>query len=101
MSTYFEPMNESEGEDERIAFLDNQINELKAEIVRHPHHTEQGVTIEKDPAPAQQLRFQPTELPSYDGNRHHYPAWRQAVLDIFKMDWGILRIRWYQRYTPP
>lgn len=88
MTTYRDPMSESEVEDERITFLQNQINSLRAELVRHPPLVEQGVIIEKDPTPSQQLRFQPTELPTYDGNRNHYPAWRQAVLDIFKMDWN-------------
>lgn len=47
-----------------------------------------SVWIEKDPPAENTSGFKPTKLPEYEGNRANYPAWRTAVLDIFRMDWN-------------
>ncbi|KAI0993438.1 hypothetical protein K3495_g14746 [Podosphaera aphanis] len=51
----------------------------------------QAVTIIKDPPAPNGTQFRPTPLPEYDGNKLNYPGWRQAVLDIFRMDWNTFR----------
>ena len=39
------------------------------------------------PLPENSSGLKPNRIPVYDGNRTNYPAWRTAVLDIFRMDW--------------
>lgn len=79
------PNKASDIDDERMTALQNQLNELGAQITVNDATTT-GVTIIKDPTPPEGLRFRPTELPEYNGNRDNYPAWRSAVLLIFCMD---------------
>ncbi|KAI0995815.1 hypothetical protein K3495_g12367 [Podosphaera aphanis] len=86
MSTNQNPLEDSDGEDERITELQSQIDELRQLV--NPPHAHANVVIEKDPASADGLRVRPTELPIYDGSRSNYPAWRRAVLMIFRIDWN-------------
>lgn len=44
------------------------------------------VVIEKDPA-SPKTKLKPTKLPTYNGDRSLYPAWRRAVLSALKIDW--------------
>ena len=47
------------------------------------------VHIEKDPPPDFGNPIKATKLPEYHGKRVTYPAWRAAVLDIFRIDWNL------------
>ncbi|KAI1007607.1 hypothetical protein K3495_g630 [Podosphaera aphanis] len=85
--SFHHPHDDSDSDDERITGLQTQIDELRAQLVP-TDAAATGVVIEKDPAPGEGLRFRPTELPEYNGKRENYPAWRSAVLLIFKMDWN-------------
>ncbi|KAI1005249.1 hypothetical protein K3495_g2968 [Podosphaera aphanis] len=80
------PIEDSDSDDERITALQTQIDELRVQLTTNDA-TPTGVVIIKHPAPPEGLRFRPTELPEYNGNRENYPAWRSVVLLIFQMDW--------------
>lgn len=69
------------------AFLEmqKQLKDVLAKQARQKPETK--VSIEKDPPPANGTNLKPTKLPLYYGDRENYPAWRTAVLDIFRMDW--------------
>ena len=55
---------------------------------RTPDQTSE-VEIIKDPA-RKNGKLKPNQLPSYDGNRKKYPAWRKAVLSALRLDWNYL-----------
>lgn len=84
--SYQNPIEDSDSDEERLTSLQTQIDELRRRLTLNDDTTT-GVVIEKDPAPAEGLRFRPTELPEFNGRRDNYPAWRSAVLLIFRMDW--------------
>lgn len=71
------------------AFLEiqKQLKEVLAKQARQKPETK--VFIEKDPPPTNGANLKPTKLPLYYGDRENYPAWRTAVLDIFRMDWNL------------
>ncbi|KAI1005953.1 hypothetical protein K3495_g2265 [Podosphaera aphanis] len=85
--SFHHPHDDSDSDDKRITGLQTQIDELRAQLTP-TDAAATGVIIEKDPAPAEGLRFRPTELPEYNGKRENYPAWRSAVLLISWMDWN-------------
>lgn len=73
-----------------IANLQQQLNELQAELRDRPRsETTPAVVINKEPAPIVPVLFRPSDLPKYDGNEDLYPAWRRAVLDTLGMEWNI------------
>ncbi|KAI0996160.1 hypothetical protein K3495_g12021 [Podosphaera aphanis] len=88
MSTYQNPLDDSDDDDQRFGVMQAQIDALRTQLESQAQAAPTGVVIEKDPPAAEGLRFRPTELPEYDGSRPNYPAWRRAVLLIFKMDWN-------------
>lgn len=49
------------------------------------------VVIVKDSAVRNVFGLKPTQLPFFAGDRQNYPAWRRAVLHIFRMDWNTFR----------
>ena len=51
--------------------------------------SETRICIEKELLPSITSNLKPTKLPTYHGHREHYPAWRTAVLDIFRMEWNL------------
>ena len=72
-----------------ISHLQEQIDALNAEREANAvPTTSTKVIIIKNPAANNVLGIKPTKLPIYEGNRQSYPAWRRAVLSIFRMDWN-------------
>ncbi|KAI0994131.1 hypothetical protein K3495_g14051 [Podosphaera aphanis] len=91
MSTYQNPMSDDES-DAGLPELRQELDGLRQQIAalqqaQTPLPHTQDITIIKDPAAPNGVQFRPTPLPEYDGNKSNYPGWRQAVLDIFRMDW--------------
>lgn len=70
-----------------IANLQQQLNELRAEVRDRPRaESTPSVIINKEPAPITPVLFRPSDLPKYDGSEDLYPAWRRAVLDTLGME---------------
>ncbi|KAI0998562.1 hypothetical protein K3495_g9636 [Podosphaera aphanis] len=92
MTTFHDPMSDSESND-GIPELRRQLDSLREQVTAlQDSQTQplisQAVIIIKDPPAPNDTQFRPTPLPEYDGNKMNYPGWRQAVLDIFRMDWN-------------
>lgn len=72
-----------------ISHLQEQIDALNAQkAASGMSATSTEVVIIKNPAIHDVFGLKPTKLPIYEGNRQSYPAWRRAVLSIFRMDWN-------------
>ena len=72
-----------------ISYLQEQIDALTAERAANTlPETSNKVVIIKNPPADNVFGIKPTTLPVYEGNRQSYPAWRRAVLSIFRMDWN-------------
>ncbi|KAI1001630.1 hypothetical protein K3495_g6570 [Podosphaera aphanis] len=85
-------MSDSES-DAGLLELRQELDGLRQQITalqqaQIPLPTTPSVTIIKDPGAPNGVQFRPTPLPEYDGNKLNYPGRRQAVLDIFRMDWN-------------
>ena len=71
------------------AFMRMQKQLEQLQKIKTPLKAEPRVHIEKDPPPSTSTSLKPTELPEIYGDLEHYPSWRAAVLDIFRMDWNL------------
>lgn len=72
-----------------FARVKQQLEELIAGRKMTTNSPSTRVYIHRDPPPEYGAPLKPTKLPEYHGNRVTYPAWRTAVLDIFRIDWNL------------